>query len=142
MSHIHIFSCEMLLASHLKCSKSCFSSHFIFSIVSGGSNQSSSTYFNAVFESLTHIVCQHHLCDVRLYTWSLVLFVLRSICLCSSLVHIKNGPKYLMRETAQVFISLIRFLQYTFVFSTFLILLRFSFFNFFLHFHLLDGVNF
>ena len=37
-------------------------------------------------------------------------FVLWSICLSSFLVHFKNGPKYLIRGTAQILISLIRFL--------------------------------
>ena len=37
--------------------------------------------------------------------------VLWSICLSSSPVHFKNGLKYLTRETAQVFVPLMRFLQ-------------------------------
>ena len=37
--------------------------------------------------------------------------VLWYICLSSSQVHFKNGPDYLTRRTAQVFISLIRFLR-------------------------------
>ena len=57
-------------------------------------------------------------------------FVLWSTCLSSSLVHFKNGPEYLMRGTAQVFIPLISFLQHSFVSSSFLILLRYSFFIF------------
>ena len=36
-------------------------------------------------------------------------FVLSSICWSSSLVHFKNGPEYLTRRTAQVFIPFIRF---------------------------------
>ena len=58
--------------------------------------------------------------------------VLWSICLSSSLVHFKNGPKYLNRGTAQVFIPLIRFQPYSFVSSSFLVLLEFSFLIFFL----------
>ena len=53
--------------------------------------------------------------------------VLGSICLSSSLVHFKKGPEYLTMGTAQVFITLIRFLQHSFVSSSFLVLLRYSF---------------
>ena len=48
--------------------------------------------------------------------------VLWSIFLCSSLVHLRKGPKYLTRDTAQVFIPLNRFLL-----GSFLVLLRYSF---------------
>ena len=53
--------------------------------------------------------------------------VLWSICLSSSLVHLRKGPAYLMRGTAQVFIPLIRFLPESFVSSSFLVILRYSF---------------
>ena len=49
--------------------------------------------------------------------------VLCSICLSSSLVHFKNGPEYLMMRTE----PLIRFLLESFVSSSFLVLLRYSF---------------
>ena len=65
--------------------------------------------------------------------------VLWSICLSSSLVHLRKGPEYLTSGTAQVFIPLIRFLLLSFVSSSFLVLLRF-FLNFFFHFHLFEGV--
>ena len=52
--------------------------------------------------------------------------VLWSVCL-SFLVYFKNGPEYLTRGTAQVFIPLIRFLFHSFVSSSFLVLLRYSF---------------
>ena len=54
-------------------------------------------------------------------------FVLWSICLSSSLVHLRKGPEYLTRGTAQVFIPLMRFLLESFVSSSFLVLLRYSF---------------
>ena len=54
--------------------------------------------------------------------------VLWSICLSSSLIHFKNGPGYLTRETTQVFIPFIRFPQQNFVSISFLIILRFSYF--------------
>ena len=53
--------------------------------------------------------------------------VLWSICLSSSLFHLRNCPEYLMRSTAQVFIPLIRFLLLSFVLISFLVLLRYSF---------------
>ena len=74
--------------------------------------------------SLIHIVCQYRLWDVMLYVWSLVFL---SICLSLSLVHSRKGPEYLTRDTAQVFIPLIRFLLLSFVSSSFLVLLRYSF---------------
>ena len=67
--------------------------------------------------------------------------VLWFICLSWCLVHFKNGPEYLTRGTALVFIPLIKFLQDSFVSSSFLILLRYSFLIFFFHLHLFDGVN-
>ena len=68
--------------------------------------------------------------------------ILWSNILSSSLVHFKNGPEYLTRGTAQVFIPLIRFLLHSFVSSSFLVLLRYSFLIFFFHLHLFDGVSF
>ena len=56
--------------------------------------------------------------------------VLWSICLSSSFVHFKNGPKYLTRRTVQVFIPLMRFLLYTLLSSSFPILLKYSFWIF------------
>ena len=68
--------------------------------------------------------------------------IIRSIRLSSSLVLFKTGTKYLTRETAQIRISLTRFLLNSFVSSNFLILLRYSFLIFFLYLHLFDSVNF
>ena len=56
--------------------------------------------------------------------------VIWSICLSSSLVHFKNGPEYLKRCIAQVFIPLIRFRFDSLVSSCFLVLLRYSFWMF------------
>ena len=53
--------------------------------------------------------------------------VLWSICLRSSLVHFKNGPGYLTRRSARVFIPFIRYLLYSFVSSIVLVLLKYSF---------------
>ena len=56
--------------------------------------------------------------------------VLWSICLSSSISPFQKWPEYLTRNTAQVFIPLIRFLQDCLVSSSFLVLLRYSFFIF------------
>ena len=56
--------------------------------------------------------------------------VLWPICLSSHLVHLRKGPEYPTSGTAQVFIPLIRFLILCFVSSSFLVLLRYSFWIF------------
>ena len=53
--------------------------------------------------------------------------VLWSICLSYSLVHFKKGPEYLTRGTASVFIPLKKFLQHSFILSSFLVILRYYF---------------
>ena len=53
--------------------------------------------------------------------------VLWSICLSWSLVLLRKGPEYLSRRTTQVFIPLMRFLLASFVSSSFLFLLSYSF---------------
>ena len=64
LSHVKVFSSEMLFISRLKRPKSCFSSHFCFlvivilfvhhvvSIVSDGHNQSTFVLFYVILESL------------------------------------------------------------------------------------------
>ena len=59
----------------------------------------------------------------------IIFFVLWSISLYSSLAHIKKGPEYLTRDTAQVFSPLIRFLQDSFVSSSFLVLLGYYYYS-------------
>ena len=70
--------------------------------------------------SIIYLVCKALCIDMSL-------LVLCSICWSSSLVHFNNGPEHLTRETTQVFILLMRFLLYSLVSSSFLILLRYSF---------------
>ena len=53
--------------------------------------------------------------------------VLWSICSSSSLVYFRKGPEYLTRDTALVFIPFIRFLLFSSVSSSFLVLLQYSF---------------
>ena len=107
-------------------------------IVSGGCNQFSFVLFYVVLESLYRWVnavfnagkssppsTSFLWCNVLCMVISFL--VLWSICLSSSLIHIKKVPEYLTGGTAQVFIPLIRFLQHSFVSSSFLVLLRYSF---------------
>ena len=65
--------------------------------------------------------------------------VLWSVCLSSSLVHLRKGPEYLPSGTAQVFIPLIRFLLYSFVSSSSPEI--FFFINFLFYLCLFDGVS-
>ena len=51
-------------------------------------------------------------------------------CWSSSLVHYKNGPRDLIRGTAQVFIPLMRFLHYGLVSGSFFVLLRYYILSF------------
>ena len=75
---------------------------------------------------LIHIFCQRRLWDVMPYVLSLIFL---------SLVHLfefvsdplEKGPEYLTSGKAQVCIPLIRFLPESFVSSSFLVLLRYSF---------------
>ena len=57
----------------------------------------------------------------------MVISFLVLLSICSSLVHLRKGPEYLTRGTAQVFIPLMRFLLESFVSSSFRVLLRYSF---------------
>ena len=122
--------------------------HRVTIIVSDGCNQSSFVFLHIVFESL-HIVFDvstlssmpasslpsSFLETYRLSTSSLgcdalcivvSFLVLWSICLSSSLVHLRKGLEYLTSGTTRVFIPLIRFLLESFVSSSFLVL-RYSF---------------
>ena len=59
-----------------------------------------------------------------------------------SFVDFKNVPEYLTRWIAQVFILLMKFLLYSLVSSSYLVLRIYSFVIFFIHFRLFDGVRF
>ena len=122
----------------------------VVSIVFDGRNQSSFVFFYVVFESLCVSTLPSMLAvplpPSFLGTYSLStsslggnalcmvisFLVLWSICLSSSLVHLRKGPEYLTKGTAQVLIPLIRFLQESFISSSFLVLLRYSFWILFL----------
>ena len=68
--------------------------------------------------------------------------VLWSIRWSSSFIHCKNGPEYLRRGTARVFIPLMWFLIYSLVLSSFLFSWDTLFKNLFFYLHLLDGIRF
>ena len=120
--------------------------HRVISIVSDGCNESSIVFLYIVFESLYRCVnavsvLASPLPPPFLDTYSLStsslecntlcmvisFLVLWFICLISSLVHFRKGPEYLTR----VFIPLIRFRLESFVSSSFLVLLGYSFWIFF-----------
>ena len=166
--NIRIFSCDMSLISRLKRPHTCFSSYFCFLVISllfvlwslglllvavisllpRFSIESSS---RCIDTSTLSSMLSSPLPPSFLDTSSLgcnascmvISFYLRwSICLCSSLVHFKNRPEYLTRETAEIFIPIIRFLICNFVTSSFLVLLMYSLLLAFFYLQLFDGVNF
>ena len=64
-----------------------------------------------------------------------------SICLSSSLVYFKNGPEYLTKGTAQVFIPSMRFLLQILVLENFSFVGG-IFFSFSFYLRLYDGIRF
>ena len=156
LSHVQVFSCEMLFISRLKRPELFFFPflfpiycrsvvHSVVCLVFDGCNQSSSVFFmspssRCIDAAMLSSMLESSLPPSFLDTYSLLtsslgcnalcmvisFLVLWSICL-SSLVHFKMGPEYLTRGTAKVFISLIRFLLHSFVLSSFLVFLRYSF---------------
>ena len=118
----------------------------VVSIVSDGCNQSSIAFSYAIFQSGNWCVnvvsdaskssspsfLDSYCLTTSSYRYNALymvisFLVLWSICLSSSLVHLRKHPEYLTSVTAQVFISLIRFLQGSFVARSFLIFQRYSF---------------
>ena len=84
---------------------------------------------------LAYIVSLCHLYDVRLYAVSLVFLFF------GLLVEVLSSISRMVSSILQGQ-PLIRFLLYSLVLSCFIILLRYSFLNFFFHIHLFDGVAF
>ena len=134
--------------------------HRVLSIFSGVCNESSVVFLYIVFESLYRCVntvfnggkssSPSFLETYSLSTSSLgckalciviSFLVLWSLCVNLSQVHLRKGLEYLTSSTAQVFIPLIRFWLLSFVSSSFLVLQRYSFWIFFFHFRLFDGVS-
>ena len=90
---------------------------------------------------LTPIVCQRHLWDVRPYAWSLVFL------LSGPLFKFFSGPlqewsRASYESTAQVFIPFTRLQSFSFVLSSFLVLLRYRFLVFFFQLYLSNDVSF
>ena len=135
LSHIQVFSCEMLLISHLKRPYSYFSSHFCFlvivillvfmlSVLFGDCNQSSSALFYVVFKLSYQCVnavvnAGSPLPPSFLDTYSLSTSSMGYNALCmvisfldlwsiflSSLIHFRYGLKYLTKGTGFCFIVL------------------------------------
>ena len=127
LSHIQVFSCEMLRNSGLKCPQSCFPSHFCFLVIVillvfvwsilflVACNQYPALFY-VVFESLYRCInavfnTGKSSSSFFSFTYSLsisslgcsalcmviIFLVLWSICFISSLVHFQNGPEYLTR---------------------------------------------
>ena len=153
--HVQVFSREISLVCRLKCPSNCISSHFCFQVivvllfvlVLVAAISISLLFFLCSLRVvlpmywpylqcwrflflllfLTHIVCLYHLWDVRRYASSWVFLFSWFICWSSSLVHIKNGPEYLSKGSALVFLPLMWFLKCSFVSSSFIVLLRYPF---------------
>ena len=104
LCYVQIISYEMSLVCRLKYPYSCLSFDFCFLVIFVLGNLVSCVLFLVAIISLT----------LRFF-------------LLSSLVHFMNGPEYLTKRSAQVFIHLMRFLLFSLVSSNFLVLLRFSF---------------
>ena len=141
LSHVQVFSSEISLDCRLKYLYTCFSSHFLFSvyfcsvedcvvcIVFGDSHPYSAVVVVSMLASFLPPSCLYLyslstsslgckvLCIIKSF------LVLWSICWNSSLVYFKNGPEYLSRGTAQIFIHLVRFLLCSLVSRSFPVLL-------------------
>ena len=116
---------------------------FVGIALTDSSNQSSLALFCVFFESLN---CIHSILNASesssvFFSWHIksiyafsckafcIIINLLLICLNFSLVHFKKGSEYLMKETIQVFISLMRF-QLKLLFSRHFLVLSLSFLTF------------
>ena len=101
-------------------------------IVSNGCNQSSSTFAYVVFESLYRYINAFLRAGESSFSFSW--HIIQSVCVVSGpFVEILSSstskivPRILQKETAHMFIPLMRFFLYSLVSSSFLVLLRYSF---------------
>ena len=127
LSHVQIFSSEISFVCRLKYPYkclSCFNLHQYF-FTSTQSTQS------LMLVSLLSSFLDAHSLSTSVYISSIVFLFSSPFVKALFLVHFKNGPEYFTKGTIQVFISLTRFLQYHLVSSSFLVLQKYSFFNFF-----------
>ena len=125
LSHIHVFSCEMLLVSRLKCPYGCFSSHFCFLTIS---------------VLLIHVLSVLFLVAIISLPPHFSMYSLSRCIDASALFSILANPLPLFLDTyslstsslrckalCMVFTPLIRFLLYGFASSSSLVLRRHSF---------------
>ena len=147
LSCVQAFWCEISLVSRLKYPYSCFSSHFCFLalvvqfiillfilfldaiiglVVFESSYWCIDTIFNAVESSSSFFLFFFDIfylspsslgCKALCIVISFL--VLWSICWHPSFLHFKNGPENRTKETAQVFIPLMRYRLYILVSSSF-----------------------
>ena len=154
LNHDHVFSGDILLVCGSKYQYNCFCSWgwglvivnpCVSCIVSGRCNLSFFFFFiysliNLIDVSMLFWMLANPLLPSFFDTYSLSTSSLQCKALCivmsflvhcsifwSSLIH-KNSPEYLTGRTAQVFISLMRFLLYSFVSNHYLVLLKYSFY--------------
>ena len=165
---LKVFWWEISLVCCLKYPYSCFSFHFCFLLIVGllifvlfmaflfaiislslqffSSNRRINAIFNAsvffLLLFLWHITLSPSFLGCKVLCIVMYFLVLCSICWSSFLVHFKICPKYLTRGTAQVFTPLTRFLLYSLVSSSFLVLQKYSFLFFLFYLHLFDGICF
>ena len=106
-----------LFSSSLEYKALCFIISCFFFVISFICWSSSSVYLK---NDPVYVIRRKALCFIH----SCFFFVLSFICWSSSQVYLKNDPLYLIRRTDKLFISLVRFLRYRLVSSSFLVLLR------------------
>ena len=137
LSHFKVFSREISLVCCLKYPYNFLSSHFCFLVIVlllfilvlflVAVIRLSFSFYAVVESALSSMLSISSLGCKRLYALSLVFLFSGPFVEDLQIVHFKKGPEYLTRETAQVFLSLMRFQPYDLVSSTFLLCLRYSF---------------
>ena len=156
ISQVQVFSCEILLISRLKRPLCGFSSHFCFlfivillsivlsvsflvAIISPPLGFSLLSSNHCIDSSTLSLMLASPLLPSFLDAYSLSTSSLGCNALCMVISFLVLWSIYLSssRISNEVFIPSIRFLLHSFVSSTFLALLRYSFF----HLHLFDGVS-
>ena len=145
LSHEQVFSYEISLFCRLKYPYKRFSFNFCFIFIVDllifvlpwlflVAVISLSLHFSCILFrllSLTFIVCQYHLSDVRPYASSLVFLSSGQVFrLSPSLVHFSYSHKYITRDKAQKFTTLMRSLLMSMVSWSFLVLIEIFFLYF------------
>ena len=161
--HVQVFSCKISTVCRLKYAYSCFSSYFCFlfivvlcvlmllllqliAVISFYSlflmyslSLHATTLYSMLVNPLSPFLDTYSLSTPSLgYKANASSPIFLPICLSFSFVRFKNGPVYLTRRTAHVFIPLVRFLQLSMVSRNFIVPLRNSFFSFFISYPLIS----